>query len=237
MNFRKLLALLLAAMMLLGVLSACGNGTTTTPDTPSDATDAPADDTPAAPAADDKTDTPADDATDAPADDTPAAPAGDNVNPATGLSTGGLTLPLCDELTEISVFRQFTNQYISDPNEIGCYSEVERYTNVHVKWHTYSATEQFPLYIAAQDFDDIISTNITTYTGGIDKAIEDECYVDATPYLSMAPNFAASLAADPEVDPTPATCSSAACSPASSLRGLGPWFVSTGWLTAASTPR
>ena len=199
MNLRKLLALLLAAVMLLGVLSACGNGTTTTPDTPPDATDTPADDTPAAPA-DDTPAAPADDATDAPADDTPAAPAEDNVNPATGLRTGGLTLPLCDELTEISVFRQFSNQYISDPNEIGCYSEVERYTNVHVKWHTYSATEQFPLYIAAQDFDDIISTNITTYTGGIDKAIEDECYVDATPYLSMAPNFAARLAADPEVD-------------------------------------
>ena len=36
MKTQRFLAVLLVAVMLLGVLSACGNSTTTTPDTPAD---------------------------------------------------------------------------------------------------------------------------------------------------------------------------------------------------------
>ena len=174
MKTQRLLATLLAALLLLGLLSACSNSTTTTPDTPADT---PASDTPDTPS-----DTPSDTPDDA-ADETPAA-------------TGELTLPLCDELTTLTAFKQFSNQYIKDPGEIACYPVIEERTNVHIEWSTYSAAEQFPLYIAAQNFDDMIYANLDIYTGGIDKAIEDECYVDGTPYLSLMPNFSGYLNSD-----------------------------------------
>lgn len=156
MKTQRFLATLLAALMLLSLLAACGNSTTTTPDTPAD--------TSAADTANTPSDTPSDTPDDA-GDETPAA-------------SGELTLPLCDELTTLTAFRYFSNQYISDPNEVGCYPVIEERTNVHIEWSTYSADEQFPLYIAAQNFDDMIfARNLDVYTGGIDKAIEDECYV------------------------------------------------------------
>ena len=174
MKTQRFLATLLAALMLLSLLAGCGNSTTTTPDTPAD--------TPAADTANTPSDTP-DDA----GDEAPAA-------------TGELTLPLCDELTTLTALMYLSNKYISDPNEVGCYPVIEERTNVHIEWSTYSADEQFPLYIAAQNYDDMIfARSLEVYTGGIDKAIEDECYVDGTPYLSLMPNFSGYLNSDTDI--------------------------------------
>ena len=153
MKTQRFLATLLAALLLLGVLSACGNSTTTTPDTTDNTTDNSDKSNDTSDVSNDKT---------------------DDTNTATPAASGELPLPLCEELTTLTAFKQFSNQYIKDPGEIACYPVIEERTNVHIEWSTYSADEQFPLYIAAQNFDDMIYANLDIYTGGIDKAIEDE---------------------------------------------------------------
>lgn len=106
----------------------------------------------------------------------------------------GVSLPLVAEMTTITAFRQFSEGgVIPSLNDNEALKELERRTNVHVEWTTYSSmdTEPFNLFIASQDYTDLIVTNISTYSGGIDKAIEDEVYLAGNDYLELMPNFCA----------------------------------------------
>lgn len=113
---------------------------------------------------------------------------------------GGLTLPLVEEPTTLTVFRNYTSKYLTNPSEIVCNQIAEERTGIHIEWNTYSATEQFPLYVAAQEFDDMIWAGLDTYTGGIDKAVEDEVYIACNDYLQYMPNFSRYLASDSTIE-------------------------------------
>jgi len=207
---KKLLSMLLVCLLLIGLLAACAPAET--PAAPTETT--PPAETPVEEPADEPAEEPTEEPADTPAEEPaeeledvpaelPSVPAEGNINPATGYSIGGLTLPLAEELTELTAFRSFSGtaaKYLTDPNEMACNPIIEEYTNIHIKWNTYSAAEQFPLYIAAQDFDDMIMAARTTYTGGVDKAIEDEVYVPANDYLQYMPNFSALFYGDRDVE-------------------------------------
>lgn len=56
-------------------------------------------------------------------------------------------------------------------------------------------TEKFNLMVASGDFTDIVCENMismegSAYTGGYDKAIEDDIYIDLMDYIEYAPNYA-----------------------------------------------
>ena len=54
--------------------------------------------------------------------------------------------------------------------------------------------------VASGLYADMIMTSKSTYTGGIDKAIEDEVYVPANDYFDYTPNFVNMLNADRSID-------------------------------------
>ncbi len=218
MKLRKLTALLLAALLLMGVLSACG-GSTTTPSDTTDQTDqtqtpaaATSDKTPDdKPAASDETpddETPADTTDDAPTveaghmgtitysgheiENFPIVPA--------NAGSGGLTMPLVDEPTTISAFCQFSSVRLATPADVLANQVLVEKTGVTIDWQTYTEPDQFSIMVASGLYADMIMTSKSTYTGGIDKAIEDEVYVPANDYFDYTPNFVNMLAADRSID-------------------------------------
>ncbi len=205
---KRIFALLLAAMLLLA--GCAGEPAAKDPadspavtDTPADK---PADEAPADLA--DEPDEPADDEPAAePAAPEPAAPVESNnvtmnaygydfVVPQAAID--GVALPLVEEPATISLFMQWTNNYVGAPEEMYVYQEMERRTGVTVDYTCVSATEQFQIMYASQDYDDIIKAASTSYVGGIDKAIEDEIYVDAGDYAALTPVFNAWQTIEPE---------------------------------------
>jgi len=211
------LALLLAVVMMLGVFAGCASEPTAPTETPVDtpaSTDTPAEapaDEPADAPAEAPADEPADEPTEAPADEPeaePEAPAAE-VNNVTMNAYGydfvvpqaaidGVTLPLVSEPATISLFMQWTNNYVGFPMDMYVYQEMEKRTGVTVDYTCVSANEQFQIMYASQDYDDIIKAGATSYVGGIDKAIEDEIYVDAADYAHLTPVFNAWQTIDPE---------------------------------------
>ncbi len=180
MTLRKTLALLMACLMLVGLLAGC-SGETTKPDT-----------APQKPDSADEIDT---------ADTPELADTSTETTSEAGYSLGGLTLPLCDDLTTLTAFRDFTSTYLTDPNEKGCYQVLEDRTNVHIDWSTYSETDQFYLYIVSQEYTDLLFLrSLDLYTGGFDKGIEDEVLIAGNDYLSIMPNFSRYLQSNEEID-------------------------------------
>ncbi len=166
----KLFALLIAAIMLVGLV-ACGGEETTTAATQ---------------------------ATTAATDGTGSTEATDFEN----------TMPISDEPVTITAWRSWSSTFYNDPNEIPATQELEKLTNVHVDFTcaaTSNAQEQFNIMVMSQDYSDMIFghsySSQPNYTGGVDKAIADEVYIDITDYLYLATNFNMRLAEDERIEP------------------------------------
>lgn len=180
MTLRKLIALLLACLMLAGLMAGCSSESPAEPTTPGSA------DSEGTPAADEQPEL---------ADTTT------ETTSEAGYDLGGLTLPLADELTTLTAFRSYTSTYLTNPNEKGCYQVLEDRTNVHIDWNTYSETDQFYLYIVSQEYTDLLyMESLSLYTGGFDKGIEDEVLVAGNDYLSIMPNFSRYLQSSEDID-------------------------------------
>ncbi len=200
MKYASRICSLVLALLLLLSLAACAGTPAATDDTPT--ADNPADaaepaDEPAAPPADEPTDEPAEVPADEPADE----PADDTYG-YTG-STGGIVLPICDELTTLSGWKSWSSSYLSDPNEVACAIEIEKRTNVHIDWEfaaSQVAKEKFNLMLASTEYPDLMWVNFSYLTGGVDKFIEDEVFVDASDYFDYTPNFNRLCAANAETD-------------------------------------
>lgn len=129
---------------------------------------------------------------------------GDGDNPDATPQPVEFSLPLVDELTTVTAWRGWNSAglTITDPNEIAANAWFEEQTNVHIEWEAVSssiATEQFGIMVASLDYCDMITAQPSTYVGGVDKAISDEVYIDASPYLYLMPNFAALRDGDPTI--------------------------------------
>ncbi len=196
---KKILALLLSVLMLAGLLVGCSNE----PATPADGDAPAATDTPGATGGDQS------DADDYAAQvatghlgtitysgyEVPNFPLSDAI-----MGSGALKLPLVEEPTTLSIFYQFSSTKLGSPAELLCYQVFEENTGVSIDWQTYTEPDQFSIFIASGLYTDLVFCSKTTYTGGIDKAIEEEIFVPANNYFDYMPNFTALLAADRSID-------------------------------------
>lgn len=197
----RILALLLAMMMLFA-LAACGSGSTDTPapteapaanDAPQDAPDAP--DAPEAPDA----------ATDGQYVSTGVWPA----NPL-----GNVSLPLTEEEVDVTLWMGVNPGVLALTTDIGndcvIWAELAERTGVHIEFDCVSPdvqNEKFYLMIASDDLADIYSSATSIYTGGGDAAVKDEVIIDHLPYLTeeLTPQICKIMEAYPDAVPNALT--------------------------------
>ncbi len=166
---KRLLSLVLAAMLAVG-MTACGGETassapTQAPSSAAEATKAP-ENTPAAPA-------------EATSQEEVSA-----VEAAPDRPT--VSYPLFDDVTTFTLWTSNSpdlSEIISDLNEYLVFSQLEQATNV--RWDAtlvsfFSSSEQFQLMVASQDYTDVVCRAIDSYTGGTDQAIEEEFLIDVS---------------------------------------------------------
>ena len=174
---KRLSALLLALAMVLA-LAACGGGAASTP-----ASSAPAEaSTPEQPAPE-----PAAEPEPEPAE--PEASAVEESVQEPEIERPVVEYPLFDEPTTFSIWTSNSpdlSEIISDINEYTVFEQMEQITNV--RWDAtlvsfFSASEQFSLMVAAQDYCDVVCRATDYYTAGADQAIEEEFLIDLDPYI------------------------------------------------------
>lgn len=92
------------------------------------------------------------------------------------------TWPLAENKT-VSVWLQWTNDYVEKPNDLYAIQVIEKNTNVTVDWTTVDGTtaqEQFGLMLASQKYPDIIRGVNSYYPGGTQKGVDDGVLADLT---------------------------------------------------------
>lgn len=87
---------------------------------------------------------------------------------------GGLTLPLCNEKKELTVWLCYSGTVMQDLNDIEGIKKMEEITNVHINWipvNQDDAVQKFATLIASGNLPDIIYP--VQYPGGEEVGIED----------------------------------------------------------------
>lgn len=178
MKKKNLLALLLALVMVLGMFAGCGAQEASIPAEAESTAAVASEATAEAPAEE-----PAEEASVAeePAEEAPEA-------------LFDIYGPFSEEeitLTYWKLWPPFLEGY--DPMEASLFSTLYEATNVKVDLHTIgtdAASEQFNLMVASGDYLDLIENGASNYSGGGQKAIEDEVFVDIMPYVeTYAPDY------------------------------------------------
>jgi putative aldouronate transport system substrate-binding protein len=180
---KRLFALLLAAAMVLG-LCACGSSGSSTQSTESAQSSVAADTQDAA--------------QDAGSDEETAALAPEDV-PDT-------VLPLSDGSESFNIWMGISPSamnYISSLAENRTYIEIMERTGVNLTFthfHPDTQTEQFNLICASGEYPDVMNGVVNNYTGGADKGIEDEVFIDLLGYLEeYAPHYYSLITSDAQL--------------------------------------
>lgn len=102
-------------------------------------------------------------------------------------------LPIVEEPVTIDIWRSFNSTVMQGLDECETFKAMEKYTNVRVNWlypPVGQEKDNFNLRVASNDLPHIFS-NPPAYPGGYSKAIDDEVYLDLTPYYDqgMMPNI------------------------------------------------
>ena len=185
---KKIIAGLLSAGMLLGLLSGCGQAASSS--APADAGSAPASvqETPAAAPAQ----------TPEPQQETASAAeaSAEDAAPQIAAQNFDIPMPLTEEPVTFTYFMRFNPQvqdWCQDMSDNLFYKTLEEKSGVHIEFqlfHPMNFGEQFNLQMASQDYADFYCEAATGYTGGYDKGVEDEVFLDLTPYIEeYAPNY------------------------------------------------
>ena len=185
---KKIIAGLLSAGMLLGLLSGCGQAASSS--APADAGSAPASvqETPAAAPAQ----------TPEPQQETASAAeaSAEDAAPQIAAQNFDIPMPLTEEPVTFTYFMLFNPQvqdWCQDMSDNLFYKTLEEKSGVHIEFqlfHPMNFGEQFNLQMASQDYADFYCEAATGYTGGYDKGVEDEVFLDLTPYIEeYAPNY------------------------------------------------
>ena len=193
---KKLLAMLLALTMALGMLSACGSSEAST-----------AADTDSAPAAaeeaeeTEEAEEPAAGIENQTGSDLAAAAEEEYFEEEAEEAAFPIYGPFAEEtitLTYWKVWPPFLEGY--DPMDASIFSTFLEDLNVKVELTTVgtdSADTKFNLMVASGDYDDMIENACSSYSGGGSKAIEDEIVIDLMPYMqTYAPDYWAALQSD-----------------------------------------
>ena len=169
---KKALAILLALCMLLGLLTACGS-------TPEASASAPQTEA-AQPTAETKETVP----------EAAVPSAVDSAETETmDAKNFEISMPLTEEPVSLSYFMRFNPQvqdWCQDLSDNLFYSTLEELSGVHVDFqllHPMNFNEQFNLQMASGDYADIYCEAASGYSGGYDKGVEDEVFLDLTPYI------------------------------------------------------
>lgn len=195
---KRLLALLLAAMMALSLISGCGSASeSAAPEasSPSEAPAAPAE--PVAPAEETSVQEPAS------AVEEESVPEG----PVAGDKDFDWSVfePLSEEPTTLSMF--YTQPpplaaIMDSPNDMSLlYQKFEELTNIHIEFNMVNmmdASTTFQLMIASGDYNDIINDALNYYDTA-DQAYEDGLAVDLLEHSGSVPNFLALMEKYPQI--------------------------------------
>ena len=185
---KKIIALLLSALMLVGILAGCGGTDSSSAAPASDSTPAAAQETTAA------------------APEQPEAASAQEPGSAEESSTQeevqvaaqnfDIPMPLTEEPVTFTYFMRFNPQvqdWCQDMSDNLFYSTLEEKSGVHIEFqlfHPMNFSEQFNLQMASQDYADIYCEAASGYNGGYDKGVEDDVFLDLTPYIEeYAPNY------------------------------------------------
>lgn len=203
---KKLLAMLLALGMLVGLLSGCG-GTDSTAGSAASASE-PAQSAEAPPAQEASAPAPAP-AEEASAPESSAAEADAPTSwPANPL--GNVDLPLTEEPVTVTMWMGVNPNVLKITEDIGndctLWNELASRTGVNLEFTVVNPdteSEKFNLMVASNDLSDIISNATTLYTNGGEAAIADEILIDHLPYLTeeLTPQICKLMEAYPDAVP------------------------------------
>lgn len=182
---KRIPAVLLTILLLISLLASCGTDATSS--APAQSASASETETvavvPEATAAEDTSEEPAEMST---AEEIP--------------EENTVNYPLSEETTTLSLFFSVSPnlaEMLGSMNDIVAYDVAEQVTNVHLD-ATISTPEttgeKFQVMIASGTYTDMIHGVAMNYSGGLDKAIDDEVLIDLNPYLEeYAPDYVAFL--------------------------------------------
>jgi len=209
MKSTRMLAVLLAMCLILGLLSACGGSQEASASLPSTAESVEA--APAAEPEAEAAEAPAEEAVpaeeEAPgegsaAEDVPAEPETEEAAAPGGHKTVQevapdipLDLPLTTEDVHFEYFTTLNPQitgYMSDLSENLYYQTAAERTGVTIDFVLASPDtqrENFQLMIAGGDYTDIIGSEGANYSGGVEKGVDDEVFVNLLDYEEYAPHY------------------------------------------------
>ena len=186
---KRLSVLFLALAMLMTLMAGCSSKpeSSTIPESVPASTTAEEEKVPEAPEAPVASEASTEEASESLAEETAAMPA-------------DYTLPINDPPVEIDVFypvRSGTHPSKTDDRAV-FWKRTQEYLGYTINWtepYQSTASEQFNLVIAAGDFPHIVFESLiamsgSAYTGGYDLAVDEDVYMDLTPYLEeYAPHY------------------------------------------------
>lgn len=115
-------------------------------------------------------------------------------------------LPLSDGSETFEVWMGISPaamNYISTLADNATYKELMARTGVNlsfIHFHPDTQAEQFNLIMASGEYPDVMNGVVNQYTGGADKGIEDEVFIDLNDYLEeFAPHYYNIIHSDPEL--------------------------------------
>lgn len=169
---KKLLAIILCAILALSLFAACGDGSSQSSATPTPSQSGQA---------------------------TPAPSTGGDEsegNDSLAVLDGGIfKLPIVDEKITFELFDPWNvaGSNMLDNNDSHAYKEAEKRTNIHINWQHPAANmgpESFNLSIASNDYCDAYLIGTSYLTNGPDYFIDNDIFIDLEPYIKeFAPNY------------------------------------------------
>ena len=186
---KRLIALLLALVLCLGLLSACGSSSSDSSDSTETETEEAAEETEEAEAAEETEEAEE-------AEETEEAEEAEEEETDNGLTLESVELPIFEETVSLTFWTSlpfFMEGMVSDMDEdLYLLTELQEMCNFDLEVTSVNGmaeSEQFALMIAAGDYCDIIS-GIANYTTGYDAAISDEVIIDLYDLVQeYAPNY------------------------------------------------
>lgn len=201
MNAKKILALLLALVLVLSLAACGGNDAVTLPDTDEDK---PVDDSAATP------DTPADSSDDSTDAETPAGTTGSASTlqlpgvPEAVYAVPDTVLPLTEDDVHFSYWcttqAQMAQYGYNSADDWQVFREMRDRTGISVDLELVSdASTQFGIMMASGDWPDFIESFGTYYTSGYDHAVEEEVIAPLEEYEEYLPHLFAIVDSDEEI--------------------------------------
>ncbi len=199
---KKMLALLLAICLCLGLMAGCGSTSTPSAAEPASSAEAPASSVEEAPAEEPAEPEPAEEPAE-PEEEPEEVPEEPEEPEAPAIEP--ISYPLFDDLHKYTIWLGTApdlNDVVKNMDEFVIFRELEKITNVG--WDStmvsfMAESEQFQLMVAGGDYTDVICKAIDNYTGTVDQAIEEDFLIDLTPYIDMMPELSGWFEKYPEL--------------------------------------